>query len=408
MRKKIAFLLAGVAIATGGLAACSGAGGDQEQQGAPVPPQVPVADVVVREVAPSAEFNGALTAPKSVELRPRVSGQIISVSVPEGGMVRQGQTLFRIDPRPFQVVLDQAQAQLRQAQAQAAQAQADFERAESLVETGAISRKQYDDAATQHRARQAGVQVARAAVSAAQLDLSFTHVTAPISGRVDRILVTEGNVVAGGAGSAPLTTIMSVDPLYVEFDIDEATYLNFVEQARKGGSTAKLPVEVGLMTDQDYPHSGTLDFLGNGIDRNAGTIRARALIRNPSGDLAPGLFARVKLSLGAPQSAILIDDQAVGSDQGKNYVLVVGKDSKAEYRPVELGPVIDGLRVIRSGLNPGEAIIIKGLVRPGMQVTPRKGPMVQPARPSAPPAKAAGNKPAATPASADAAPKEAR
>ena len=414
MRKKIAFLLAGAAIATGSLAACSNAGGDQTQQGAPVAPQVPVAEVIVREVAPSAEFNGALAEPQSVELRPRVSGQIISVSMPEGGMVRRGQTLFRIDPRPFQVVLDQAQAQLRQAEAQAAKAQADFERAESLVATGAIARKQYDDAATQRRAAQAGVQAGRAAVAAARLDLSFTHVTSPIAGRVDRILVTEGNMVAGGAGSAPLTTIMSVDPLYVEFDIDEATYLNFVEQARKGGSAAKLPVAVGLMTDQGYPHHATLDFLGNGIDRSAGTIRARAIIRNSGGDLAPGLFARVKLSLGAAQPAILIDDQAVGSDQGRNYVLVVGKDKKAEYRPIVLGPVIDGLRVVKSGLNPGDTIIIKGLVRPGMQVTPRKGPMVQPASaavatpPAGRPANAAKTKPATAAPQAEAASKEAR
>ena len=248
----------------------------------------------------------------------------------------------------------------------------------------------------QRNAARAQVQVGNAAVAAARLDLSFTQVTAPINGRVDRVLVTAGNVVGAGASATPLTTIKSVNPLHVLFDIDEATYLNFVEQARRGGSTAPLPVEIGLMTEQGYPHSATLDFLGNGIDRSAGTIRARAIIANPGGDLAPGLFARVRLTLGAPQQAILINDQAVGSDQGRNYVLVVGQGNKAEYRPIELGPVVDGLRVVKSGLRPGDSIIIKGLVRPGMQVTPRRGPMVQGE------ASGAGNRPAAEATSAEA------
>lgn len=398
MRSKSALLLASVALAIGGLtSACSPSGGDQgAQAGAPAAPQVPVAQVVVRELAPSAEFNGSLSAPQSVELRPRVSGAIVSVHVPEGAIVRKGQLLFRIDPRPFQVALDQAQAQLRQAQASAALAESNFTRSEQLVSTGAISRKAYDDVVAQRNAARAQVQVGNAAVAAARLDLSFTQVTAPINGRVDRVLVTAGNVVGAGASATPLTTIKSVNPLHVLFDIDEATYLNFVEQARRGGSTAPLPVEIGLMTEQGYPHSATLDFLGNGIDRSAGTIRARAIIANPGGDLAPGLFARVRLTLGAPQQAILINDQAVGSDQGRNYVLVVGQGNKAEYRPIELGPVVDGLRVVKSGLRPGDSIIIKGLVRPGMQVTPRRGPMVQGE------ASGAGNRPAAEATSAEA------
>ena len=391
MRAKSALLLASVALAIGGLtSACSESGGDQGAQAAAAAPQVPVAQVVVRELAPSAEFNGSLTAPQSVELRPRVSGAIVSVHVPEGALVRKGQLLFRIDPRPFQLALDQAAAQLRQAQSSAALAEGNFTRSEQLVATGAISRKAYDDAVAQRNAARAQVQAGNAAVAAARLDLSFTQVTAPISGRIDRVLITAGNIVGAGASAAPLTTIKSVSPLHVLFDIDEATYLNFVEQARRGSSTARLPVEIGLMTEQGYPHSATLDFLGNGIDRSAGTIRARAVIANPGGDLAPGLFARVKLTLGAPQQAILIDDQAVGSDQGKNYVLVLGQGNKAEFRPIELGPVVDGLRVVKSGLRPGETIIIKGLVRPGMQVTPRRGPMQQPrANGSAAAAKAA-------------------
>lgn len=343
MRKSVATLLSSGALGMALLlAACGGPSGGQQGQGGPPTPQVPVAQVIVRELAPSSEFNGSLTAPKSVELRPRVSGQIIGVDVPEGGMVRQGQTLFRIDPRPFQVAVDQAAGNLAQAEAQAAQAQADFARAERLIATGAISRKEYDAAVAQRRAGLASTQAARAAVAAARLDLSFTRVTAPISGRVDRILVTEGNVVAGGAQATPLTTIKSVNPLYAEFDIDEATYLSFVEKARR-----------------------------------AGTIRARALVQNADGALAPGLFARIRLVTGERQQSILIDDQAVGNDQGKSFVLILAKGNKVDFRPVELGPIVDGLRVIKSGLQPSDTVIIKGLVRPGMQVVPRKGPMQQ-------------------------------
>ena len=371
MQKPAPFLIA--AAAAIGLGACSEQAPGANTQ-APTAPSVPVATALVRDMAITAEFNGALSAPQSVELRPRVGGAIVSVHVPEGALVRKGQLLFRIDPRPFEVALDQAEARLAEARAAAMQAETHFARSQQLVTTGAIARKVYDDAVAQRNAARAQVQAGQAAVAAARLDLSFSRVTAPISGRVDRVLVTTGNVVTGGAAAAPLTTIKSVNPLHVLFDIDESTYLRFVEQVRRGGRAAKLPVEVGLMTEQGYPHKATLDFLGNGVDRSAGTIRARAVIANPDGDLAPGLFARVKLTIGTPQPTLLVDDQAIGSDQGKNYVLVVGKGNKAEYRPVELGPVTDGLRVVRSGLKPGERIIIKGLVRPGMQITPRPVP----------------------------------
>lgn len=376
MRKSAGLRFVIAAAMLGGLSACSGSS-DRQQGGAPAAPQVPVAQVTVRDLAPSTEFNGALSAPQSVELRPRVSGAIVSVHVPEGALVRKGQLLFRIDPRPYQVALDQAQAQLQQARAGATLAESNFLRAQQLVSTGAISRRAYDDAVAQRSAARAQVQAGSAAIAAARLDLSFTQVTAPISGRVDRVLVTVGNVVGAGANALPLTTIKSVNPLHILFDIDEATYLSFIDQARQSSSTVRLPVDIGLMTEQGFPHTATLDFLGNGIDRSAGTIRARAVITNANGDLTPGLFARVRLTIGSPQPTILINDEAVGSEQGKNYVLVVGPDNKAEYRTIELGPVVDGLRVVRSGLRPADNIILKGLVRPGMQVRPRRVPMIQ-------------------------------
>lgn len=339
-------------------------------------PKVPVAEVVTRKVALSAEFTGHLEATKVIELRPRVGGAIDAVSVPEGGLVRPGQLLFQIDPRPFQVALDAAKAQLQQAEALLDQAESDFARVESLAPNGTVSRKTYDDAQTARRQRQAQIEIAKAAVAATELDLSFTRVIAPIGGRVDRVLVSEGNLVAGGnAGAATLlTTIVSTDSLYAYFDIDEATYLEFVARARamnSGGASGKSVVQVGLMTDVGFPHAGNFDFLGNRVDRGTGTIRARAVVKNPDGRLAPGLFARVNLVTADPAQTVLIDDQAIGIDQGRRYVLVLGTEDKAEYRQVKLGPMIDGLRVVAAGLNPGDKIIVKGLVRPGMRVEPQ-------------------------------------
>ncbi|ARP79298.1 efflux transporter periplasmic adaptor subunit [Bordetella genomosp. 6] len=376
MRRKIKIAVMAGTVAV--VAAIAFAAGETPESagraaGAPAPPRVPVAEVVVRGVAPSAGFTGFLAAPRTVELRSRVGGAVDAVSVPEGSLVRKGQTLFQIDPRPFQVALDTATAQWRQADVLASQAQADFDRAQRLVSTGAVSRKTYDDAASMRRARLAQAQAAKAAVAAARLDLAYARITAPISGRVDRVLVTEGNLVSGGtAGAATLlTTIVSVDPLHAYFDIDEATYLAAVRHNRPdAGGASSMPVELGLATDQGTPHRGVLDFVGNRIDRGTGTIRARAVVPNPDGQLVPGLFVRVRLATGDARPAVLIDDQAVGTDQGRNYVLVVGQDNQARYRPVQLGPMADGLRVIDAGLQAGESIIIKGLVRPGMTVTP--------------------------------------
>lgn len=341
----------------------------------PPPPQVPVAQVVTRVIAQSSEFTGVVAATKTVELRPRVGGTLESVSVPEGGLVERGQLLFQIDPRPFEVALQNAEAQLQRAEVLLSQAETDLNRSQRLLPSGAIASKTYDDDLSGKRERQAQVLEAKAASAAAKLDLSYSRVSAPIAGRVDRVLVTEGNLVTGasGAGATLLTTIVSVDPVHVYFDIDEPTYLSFLSQTRPdavGRQGTSFPVEVGLATESGYPHSGTLDFLGNRIDRSTGTIRARAVLDNPDGRLTPGLFARAKLATSAPQETILIDDQAVGTDQGRRYVLVLGAGDMVEYRPVELGGMTEGLRVVANGLNPGDTVIIKGLVRPGMQVTP--------------------------------------
>lgn len=284
----------------------------------PRPPQVPVAEVVTRMIARSSDFTGVVAATKTIELRPRVGGMLESVSVPEGGLVERGQLLFQIDPRSFEVALQNAEAQLQRAEVLLSQSETDLDRSQRLLPTGAISSKTFDDALSRKRERQAQVLEAKAAVAANKLNLSYSRVTAPIAGRVDRVLVTEGNLVTGASGAAAtlLTTIVSVDPVYVYFDIDEATYLSFLSQIRPetvGRKGTSFPVEVGLTAESGYPHTGTLDFLGNRIDRSTGTIRARAVLANPDGRLTPGLFARVKLATSAPRETVLIDDQAVGT-----------------------------------------------------------------------------------------------
>lgn len=337
-----------------------------------MPPAVPVAEVIVRPVTPSVEFTGSLTAVKRVELRPRVSGYLQDVSVPEGRIVEQGHGLFVIDPRAFQTTVNASKARLREAEAAAMLARAQYARAEQLFTQKIFSRDRLDSATASLDTANAQVDAAKAALDAAQLDLSFTRVTAPISGRVGQALVTEGNYVASGV--TPLTTIVSVDPLHVYFDVDERTYLRSIAAGRgnaapQGSQAAK--VMVAVTTDKTYSRIGRVDFLSNVADRGTGTVRIRAVIDNSDGQLTPGLFARVKLETGAPQARVLISDQSIGADQGSRYVLVVGKDDKTEYRPVELGTVVDGLRVIDQGLQPGERIVVKGLVRPGMQVTPQ-------------------------------------
>lgn len=332
------------------------------------PPGVPVAEVAVRQVRPSVEFTGSLDAVKQVELRPRVAGYIQNVSVPEGLVVEKGQALFLIDPRPFQAAVKAAAARLHAAEAAATLARAEYARAEQLYAQKIIARDRLDNASAAHDASLAQVEAAKAALETAQLELSFTRVTAPIRGRVSRALVTEGNYVASGV--TPMATIVSTDSLHVNFDVDERSYLRSLAAGRAAPSRP-LKVEMALLTDQAYTRTGRVDYLSNTVDRTTGTVRLRAVVDNPDGQLKPGLFAKVKLDTGPAQAKVLVSDQSIGTDQGRRYVLVVGKDGVTESRPVEPGPMVDGLRVIEQGLRPGERIVVKGLVRPGMKVTPQ-------------------------------------
>jgi RND family efflux transporter MFP subunit len=311
-----------------------------------------------------------------VEIRPRVSGYISSVNFAEGSEVNKGDVLFVIDPRPYVADRDKARAQLAQARSQLTLATSERNRATKLLAQHAISQEEFDTRTSGLEQGQANLEAAQAALDAAALNLEFTRVTAPIAGRISRAFVTSGNFVTNG--QTPLTTLVSQDPIYVTFDGDEQAYLKYTKLARESPRAntrnARNPVLVGLADENGYPHQGVMVFVDNALDPATGTIRSRALLDNHDRDFTAGLFARIRLLASGQHEAVLVNDTAIGTDQTVRYVLVVGAGNKVEYRPVQLGPVIDGLRVVQSGLAPGESIVVNGLqrVRPGAQVQPQR------------------------------------
>jgi RND family efflux transporter MFP subunit len=360
----------GIVIASLVVAACS----------KPVPQRPPaevtVAPAIGKQVTDWDEFSGHFEPVDAVDIRPRVSGFVQRVAFTEGAIVRRGDPLFYIDARPYQADVDHAQAELERARTRAQLAQGEHERAQRLVATQAISREELDARNSSKAEGDAAVRGAAAALETAKLNLEWTIVRAPISGRVSRAAVTPGNLVQAGPPSATLlTTIVSLDPIYVYFDSDEQAYLKYVGAMR--GRSAELPVYVGLTSENGFPHKGKLDFVDNRLDPGAGTIRVRAVVPNPTQVFVPGLFARVRLEGKEQHAATLIQDQAVGTDQDRKFVLVLKPDSSVEYRPVTLGRLVDGLRVIATGLKPGEEVVINGLlrVRPGMKVLAKRGAM---------------------------------
>jgi multidrug efflux system membrane fusion protein len=371
----------------------------QAQPAGPPPPKVTVATVLERSVTEWDEFTGRLEAVDAVAVRPRVSGYVSKVTFTEGAVVRKGDLLFQIDPRPFQAEVDRLRAERSRADAVVDRADSELQRADRLRAENAMSREEFDRRSAFARESKAQVAAVTAGLAAAELNLEFTRVTAPISGRVGRAIVTEGNLVSTGPGDATLlTTLVSIDPIHAHFDADESIFLKYEELARQGlrqnARSAKQPIEMELAGETSYPRQGELDFLDNRLDPSTGTIRGRALFRNPTGDLTPGLFVRLRLPGTSKYAGLLIQDRAVGTDLDKRFVFVVKPDRTIEYRPVTLGPLVDGLRVVRDGLQPGDQIVVNGLqrVRPGSTVDPVVEPMAV--------AAIAADQPAARPAQA--------
>ena len=352
-----------LSLTVGALAILTGCSRHASQQGPP-PTAVTVAPVEQKEIVEWNEFTGRTEPVDSVEIRPRTSGYIQEVRFQSGQLVKKGDVLFVIDPRWNQATFDQRQAEYEQAKSEA-------ERTDKLLANNAIS-------AEEAEARKARAEVAKAALDSAKLDLEYTEVKAPIDGRVSRALLTEGNYVSGNAGSASLlTTVVSVNPVYVHADIDEDTLLKFNEliYSKKLGTAGggKIPVELQLADETEFPHQGYIESFDNRLDPNTGSILLRAVFPNDDGRIVPGLFARIRIPLSEQHDALLIDERSVGTDQANKFVLTLTASNTVQYQAIQLGPLFDGKRVVRSGLAAGEKIVVNGMarVRPGMPVTPQ-------------------------------------
>ncbi|KDB09770.1 efflux transporter, RND family, MFP subunit [Burkholderia sp. lig30] len=337
-------------------------------------PEVDVAAVVTRTVTDWQTYSGRLEAVEKVDIRPQVSGTIVSVNFKDGALVRKDDVLYVIDPRPYQAEVDRAAAQLAGAQARDGYAQSDWQRAQRLIGDNAIAKRDYDEKQNAAREATANLKAAQAALETARINLGYTRIAAPVSGRVSRAEITVGNVVSAGASAAPLTTLVSVSPIYASFDADEQTYLQYINGARDG---RKVPVELGLANETGYSRRGTIDSVDNRLDTSSGTIRVRARFDNADGTLVPGLYARIKVGGSAPHPALLVDDAAINTDQDKKFVFVVDAQGRVSYREVQPGLQHGNQREIVGGLAAGDRVIVSGTqrARPGAQVKPRVVPM---------------------------------
>ncbi|HAD85572.1 MAG TPA: efflux transporter periplasmic adaptor subunit [Brevundimonas sp.] len=356
------------ALIAAALYGCS-KGQEAPAQGAP---PVTVAAPLSQQVVDWDEFTGRFEAPRSVDVRARVGGYIQSVHFKDGDFVRQGQLLFTLDPRPAQAALAAARAQLAQGQAQLTLARTELTRAEGLLASQAVSQAEVDAKRGAVQTAEAAVAAANAAIRARQLDVEFTRVTAPISGRVSDRRVDPGNLIGGGSSAGDvLTTIVSSSPIYFVFDGSEALALKYQRDARNGAA----PIRIRLQDETSYDRTGTLDFTDNAIDASSGTIRLRAVVQNADGFLKPGMFGHAQLAGSGGYAAMLVPDAAIVTDGPRKVVYVVGKDGAVAAKPVQLGPIANGLRVVRTGLTPDDRVIINGLqrARPGQKVTAQNG-----------------------------------
>ena len=307
-----------------------------------------------------------------------MTGYLDKIAFKDGGEVKQGELLFEIDPRPYQTELSRTQSALKQAQAHKARLDLDMERAKKLIGSKQLSQEQYDLVAGDRAEAEAAVSVAEANLHTAQLNLNFTKVKAPLAGQISRTQLDPGNLVK--ADDSILTTLVTLDPIFAYFEVDERTLLmmrRYVEQGKiKTGNEAEVPVLMGLADEEGFPHKGTVNFVDNRLDVATGTLQVRGIFENPTHILSPGLFVRVRLPIGDPYQAIMIDEQSLGTDQGQKFVYVIDKDGNAQYRRVELGKLQNGQRVVRKGIEMGERIVVSGLqrVRPGAPVTAKPAP----------------------------------
>jgi len=372
MKKKLLFGSSALAVAIAS-ALVLGAGGSPTHAAEPAAakpaPEVTVAQVLLRPVSDANAFTGRIQAVDTIQIKPRVSGYVDSVHFREGAVVKKGDLLFTIDPRPYRAETDRLAANLAQARAEAKNADANAARGSKLVQQHAVSQEEADRLDTAAASAKAQVASVQAALDNARLNLSFTEVRAPVDGKVSNAQITAGNLVNP---TDTLTSVVTVDPMYVYFDVDEQTFLKLDRLRRANGHAPD--VEMGLADEQGYPHIGKIDFVDNQIRAGAGTIRLRAVFPNTDGAYTAGLFARVELRSGNTQPRALIDDKAVGTDLGNKFVYVVGKDKKVEYRRVSTGALVDGLRVVDSGLNAEDVVVVNGLqrVRPGVEVNAKR------------------------------------
>jgi RND family efflux transporter MFP subunit len=359
---------------------------DPSPAAAPTAPMVTVAAPLERQVNQWDDYVGRFEASRSVEVRPRVSGQIVGVHFTDGQVVRQGQLLFTIDPRPFTAALAEARASVASAQAELSLANTDLGRAQRLLVEQAVSQSSVDQITARVRSARAALAAAQARVRSRALDVEFAYVRAPISGKISDRRIDPGNLVA--TGETLLTTINALDPIYFSFDVPESLFLK-TARARQAGNASGKVAEVRLQDEAAYNWKGSLDFTDNGISQNSGTIRARAVVPNPNYFLAPGMFGNMRLADGGTTNALLVPDAAIRTDQARKIVLVVGKDNLVAAKPVETGPLVGGLRVVRSGITKADRVIVQGVqfAMPGAQVNPRVTQIkpTEAAAPKAPP-----------------------
>jgi len=375
---------AGVALAVlamaGGVSFLNARGGSVQAQAAVAAPAalpVSVSVVVPRETVPWDEFSGRLEAVERVEIRSRVAGAIQEIHFREGALVKQGDLLILIDPSLYAADVARAEGQVAAAKARLVLTKSDFERGQQLSDSRTISQRDFDGRVNAYSEAEANLKAAEATLQTARLNLGYTEVRAPVAGRVGKLEITVGNLIAAGPGTPVLTTLVSINPIYASFNADEQVVtraLKTLADESTPSEIGRIPVQMGTGTSEGTPYKGHMQLIDNQVDARSGTVRVRAVFDNADGRLMPGQFARLLMGQPKAEPALLISERAVGTDQNKKFVMVVNKDSKAEYREVALGVSIDGMRVVTSGLHPGERIVVKGLqrVRPGAVVAPQE------------------------------------